>query len=105
MSLLPKVLRDSHPGLYVEFNIQAKLNGSFEEQGAILQQSVGGPYLTRNEARARLNMPSVDGGDDLIVPLNVTQNGDQNPIPAAPAEPEAEAPAVPPKKNGVAVHV
>jgi hypothetical protein len=30
-----------------------------------------------------MNMPKIDGGDELITPLNVTQNGDQNPIPAA----------------------
>jgi len=101
MSLLPKVLGKSHPGIYTEFNISAKLNGSFEEQGAILQQSVGGPYLTRNEARARLNMTAIDGGDELIVPLNVTANGDQNPIPADPEPPAVETP----KKNGHAVHV
>ena len=101
MSLLPKVLGDSHPGIYTEFNIQSKLNGSFEEQGAILQQSVGGPYLTRNEARARLNMTAIDGGDNLIVPLNVTANGDQNPIPADPEPPAVETP----KKNGAVVRV
>jgi hypothetical protein len=37
----------------------------------------------------------------LIVPLNVTANGDQNPIPADPEPPAVETP----KKNGVAVHV
>lgn len=103
-SLLPRVLGETHPGIYTEFNIQNKLNGSFEEQGAILQQSVGGPYLTRNEARARLNMSAIDGGDELIVPLNVTANGDQNPIPAAPADPEPPA-VESPKKNGYPVRV
>ena len=74
----------------------------------ILQQSVGGPYLTRNEARARLNMTAIDGGDELIVPLNVTANGDQNPIPAAPptetpAPGSPDAGATPKKMNGAAV--
>lgn len=73
--------------VYCEFNLQTKLAGSFEEQGDMLQKAVGGPYMTRNEARARLNMPRVEGGDELIVPLNVTQNGDDEPVPAAaPAE-------------------
>jgi HK97 family phage portal protein len=58
-------------GVYVEFNINEKLRGSFEEQAQQLQASVGAPYMTRNEARARLNLPQVDGGDDLVVPLNV----------------------------------
>ena len=101
MALPPKVLGDSHPGMYVEFNIQAKLNGSFEEQGTILQQATGGPFMTSNEARVRLNLPVLDGGDELIRPLNVTQPGDHNPIPAEPEPPAVETP----KKNGAAVHV
>lgn len=64
---------------YLEFNIQAKLAGSFEEQAQILSSSVGGPWMSRNEARARLNMPRIDGGDDLIVPLNVITGGQASP--------------------------
>ena len=104
-TLVPMILGRSGSEVYTEFNIQSKLTGSFEEQGAVMQQAIGSPWMTVNEGRARLNMSSVDGGNGLVRPLNVTQNGDQNPIPAAPADPEAEAPAVPPKKNGVAVHV
>ena len=104
-TLVPMILGRSGSEVYTEFNIQSKLTGSFEEQGAVMQQAIGSPWMTVNEGRARLNMSSVDGGDGLVRPLNVTQNGSQDPIPATPAEPEAEAPAVPPKKNGVAVHV
>lgn len=60
---------------YVEFDIQEKLNGSFLDLAAVLQSSVGAPWLTRNEARAMLNRPAIDGGDDLIVPLNVVEGG------------------------------
>lgn len=67
---------------YVEFNLQAKLAGSFEEQGQIFQQAIGAPWMTVNEGRSRQNMPAIEGGDDLIRPLNVTQNGDQDPVPA-----------------------
>ena len=62
-------------GHYVEFDLSAKLAASFEEQASVLQSSTGAPWLTRNEARARMNLPAVDGGDDLIVPLNVTEGG------------------------------
>lgn len=58
-------------GVYVEFNLKEKLRGSFEEQAAVMSASVGGPWMTRNEARARENLPALDGGDELIVPLNV----------------------------------
>ena len=60
---------------YAEFDIEAKLAGSFEERASVLQSSVGGPWITRNEARAKLNMSAVEGGDELIVPLNVTEGG------------------------------
>ena len=69
--------------VYCEFNLQTKLAGSFEEQADLLQKAVGGPYMLRNEARSRLNMPKIEGGDELIMPLNVTQNGDDEPTPAA----------------------
>jgi phage portal protein BeeE len=74
---------------YVEFNLREKLTGSFEQRGAVLSQAVGAPWLTRNEARAMDNRPPVDGGDELIRPLNVTQNGDQNPVPAEDGPPMA----------------
>lgn len=64
---------------YVEFNIEEKLQGNFEEQAAQLQTATGGPYMTRNEARAMRNLPAVEGGDDLIVPLNVLVGGQASP--------------------------
>lgn len=57
--------------LYCEYNIAEKLKGSFEEQAQQLQASVGGPWMTRNEARARVNLPQLDDADNLINPLNL----------------------------------
>lgn len=68
--LLPKI--SAAPGTYCEFDITEKLKGSFEERANILQSSVGGPWLTRNEARRDNNLPPIQGGDELIVPLNVS---------------------------------
>lgn len=85
--------------VYVEFNLQTKLAGSFEEQGGILQQAIGAPWMTVNEGRAKQNMPSIDGGDELIRPLNVTANGDQNPIPADDNQ-QGDEPNEEPKRNG-----
>jgi len=87
-----QLLPDFEPApqrFYVEFNLREKLTGSFEERADAIQKSVGGPTMTVNEARALDNRPPIDGGDTLIVPLNVTQNGNQTPIPAAPAPPPA----------------
>ena len=66
-------------GVYVEAHLDSKLRGSFEEQARILQTATGAPWLTRNEARAKANMPSVEGGDDLVVPLNVLVGGQASP--------------------------
>lgn len=78
LQLLPD-LSDGRP-VYVEFNLEEKLRGSFETQATQLQASVGGPWLTRNEARARNNLPAITGGDELIVPLNVLVGGQASPI-------------------------
>ena len=75
--LLPMIGAD--PSTYVEFDLTEKLKGSFEERASIMQASVGGPWLTRNEARADNNLPPIEGGDALIVPLNVIEGGQASP--------------------------
>ncbi len=80
--LLPMIGADD--GVYVEFNIAEKLQGSFEEQAAVMQTATGAPYLTRNEARAMQNRPAIEGGDDLVVPLNVLIGGQASPTDSAP---------------------
>lgn len=75
--LLPMI--GAEKGTYVEFDLSEKLKGSFEERAGILQASVGGPWLTRNEARADNNLPPIEGGDELIVPLNVIEGGQASP--------------------------
>jgi len=72
------------PDAYYEFMLADKLKGSFEEQAAVLQASVGAPYLTRNEARARLNLTAIEGGDELVTPLNVLVGGQANPQDSVP---------------------
>jgi HK97 family phage portal protein len=63
-------------GVYCEFNIAEKLQGSFEEQAAAVQQAVGRPWMTANEARGKFNMPSLGGDADLLVtPLNMMVGG------------------------------
>ncbi len=82
LQLLPE-FPDSE-GVYCEFNIAEKLQGSFEEQVAALQSAVGAPYMSRNEARARMNLPSVAGGDEIVTPLNVLVGGQASPRDSAP---------------------
>ena len=60
----------------LDFNINAKLAGSFLEQAKIGQQATGGPWMTVNEFRQKFQgLPPVPGGDELIVPLNVVRGG------------------------------
>ena len=76
------VATDRVRATYVEFNLKDKLRGSFSEEADLLGKAIGAPWMTVNEGRAKQNMTSLPGGDELIRPLNVTANGDQNPVPA-----------------------
>lgn len=58
---------------YIQFNLEEKLRASFEEKAAIITQSVGGPWMTRAEARAMENLPFLEGSDTLIIPLNTVE--------------------------------
>jgi len=96
--LLPRLGMDS-ADYYAEFNIGEKLQGSFEEQAAVMQTLVGAPLMTRNEGRAKFNLTAIDGGDSLVTPLNVlvggqasaTDSGSQNVAPKSIAAKSAPA--------------
>lgn len=60
---------------YAEFDLRGKLRGNFDEQIGSLQTATGGPVMTRAEARDELNLPHIEGTDELIVPLNVVTGG------------------------------
>ncbi|WEV59681.1 phage portal protein [Bifidobacterium sp. ESL0728] len=74
LQIIP-ALDASGDGLYGELDRNAALNGSFMEMAQYLQTAVGGPYMTRAEARSLLDMYKIPGTEDLIVPLNVTAGG------------------------------
>ena len=82
-SLVPE--SPDREGVYVEFNIAEKLKGSFEEQAAALQASVGRPIMTANEGRARLNLPAIKD-DPSADELAAQQGGPTTALlPATPA--------------------
>jgi len=61
---------------YAEFNLQEKLQGSFEEQAAVMSTMVGRPLMTADEGRARFNLPAMGGdAEQLVTPLNVLVGG------------------------------
>jgi HK97 family phage portal protein len=66
-------------GVYGEFDRQSAINGSLLEQAKLLSTAVGGPYMTRGEARGALNLPKKDGTEELITPLNVIVGGQASP--------------------------
>lgn len=65
---------------YVEFNIQEKLQGDFEEQAQLISTAVGRPWMTPDEARSKFNMPALGGdAEELATPLNVLIGGQASP--------------------------
>lgn len=83
LQLLPEF--EDQQGIYVEFNIAEKLQGSFEEQTKALQSAIGRPYMTPDEGRAKMNLPSKGGdADELATPLNVLVGGQASPRDSAP---------------------
>ena len=77
--------------IYIEFNIAAKLQGSFEEQANAIRLLVGRPIMTPNEARARLNLPGIK--DDPTADQLAPQQGG----PTTAAAPETPIDAVDPE--------
>lgn len=60
---------------YVDADLTSKLMGSFKDEAEATTKLVGRPSYTVNEIRARRNDPPIEGGDELIIPLNVTEGG------------------------------
>ena len=87
--------------VYVEFNLAEKLKASFEEQSKTLVSSIGVPYMTVNEGRARLNLPRIeqDWADTPVQPLNVMYGG--QPAVTVPTEVPGQASAGPPQLKAV----
>ncbi|MEU6899473.1 phage portal protein [Streptomyces virginiae] len=98
--ILAQILPDlpgDNSDVYAEFNIDAKLRGSFEEQAVAASTATGRPWMTVNETRARNNLSAIEGGDSLITPMNVTEGGLASPRDTAPD------PAALPKARGLAL--
>lgn len=70
---------DESGDVYVEFNIAEKMQGDFETQTKSLQSAIGRPWMTANEGRAIMNLSRIEGGDELITPLNVAIGGQASP--------------------------
>ena len=73
MVILPRI--GEPDANYAAYDITIKTEGTFDEKISTLSSAVGAPFLSRNEARAKLDLPAIEGGDDLITPLNVLVGG------------------------------
>lgn len=54
-------------------------DGTLLERVQALHSATGGPVMTRAEARERLDLPYLEGTEELIIPLNVIQGGQASP--------------------------
>lgn len=57
---------------FVEFNADALLRSDTKGRYEALTKAIGGPWMTRNEGRTLENMNPIEGGDELLTPMNMT---------------------------------
>lgn len=66
---------------YFEFDLNEKLRGDPVARFQAITAATGAPWLLRNEARALENRPPIEGGDEIITPLNVIAGDNPKPAP------------------------
>lgn len=59
-------------GLYWKYNEKALIRMAAKDQGEYFNRLAGGPIMTRNEARAYMDMNPLDGLDDMLTAVNTT---------------------------------
>ena len=61
-------------GVFAELNLDSLLQADMKARHEALRISVGGPWMSRAEARALLNLPRIDDSDmdKVITPLAVS---------------------------------
>lgn len=57
---------------YVKFNVNAMLRGNAADRAAFYRTMVMAGIMSRNECRALEELPPIDGGDDIIIPSNMS---------------------------------
>ena len=95
LSLLPHIVNweqalrrslltpDERQRLTIEFLTDGIARANLRERyEAFGKATAGAAWMTANEARAKENLPPVEGGDDLTRPLNTAPVGDEEPADA-----------------------
>ncbi len=63
---------DERGKIYVKFNTNALMRGDAKARAAFYKEMVSWGLMSRNEVRALEDLNPVDGGDDFMVPMNMT---------------------------------
>ncbi len=80
-------------GYRFRFVIAELIRGDVKTRSEVYASGINTGWLTRNEARAREDLPPIEGLDDPLVPANMKVLGDEPepaPSPPPPTEPEPE---------------
>lgn len=90
-------------GQVAKFNFNALMRGTVQERYQALNTAVGGPWMTRNEARASEDMKPLDNSeyDELLPPQGAQLEAEppQGPPEAQPADQPGESPSKPKGKS------
>lgn len=83
---------------FVEFSREQLFETDLKTKGEYFRTALAGQaWVTVNQARAAFNMNPVEGGDDLMQPLNMAKAGEQEEEPDE--DEEKPAPPIPPAKE------
>lgn len=62
--------KQASDGYYANLDEKALLRMTAKDQAEVMFRYTGGPVMTRNEGRAKLDLNPVKGGDELLTPVN-----------------------------------
>jgi HK97 family phage portal protein len=66
---------------YVKFDLNGLMRGDFATRMQGYFSAVGGPIMTQNEAREREELDPREGGDELLIPFNMTTASQMDDVP------------------------
>jgi HK97 family phage portal protein len=78
------------PGERLTFDFRHLLRGSLDQVVGAARQAIDAGVMTQNEAREMLNLPRIDGGDELVFSKNYSAGGLTDDEQAAEVEPDEE---------------
>lgn len=92
-------LLNSRLNISAKFNLDALLAGDSTARINYLKTAVSAGLMTPNEARSKLNLAPMAGGDELVIQSNMTTLDGLEELAAAPALPALPASQEPPKSR------